>query len=192
VAERFNAPVLKTGVRKDSWVRIPPPPLLQDNDLQSVPGLVPVLDYMDDKDVSRFLSRVGVDATSQDVLELRGPTSDDLSRIIWRAPVRFYIGEISLDSEVGDPFLHAAAADAPILEQQPVPTPAPDATSRRQDRERKGRAMSGFQAPRDWVPRAVHDLTVREIELGPRFVGCLVSQRWLEFQGDAKQLPPCT
>ena len=27
VAERFNAPVLKTGVRKDSWVRIPPPPL---------------------------------------------------------------------------------------------------------------------------------------------------------------------
>ena len=26
VAERFNAPVLKTGVRKDSWVRIPPPP----------------------------------------------------------------------------------------------------------------------------------------------------------------------
>ena len=28
VAERFNAPVLKTGVRKDSWVRIPPPPFL--------------------------------------------------------------------------------------------------------------------------------------------------------------------
>ena len=27
MAERFNAPVLKTGVRKDSWVRIPPPPL---------------------------------------------------------------------------------------------------------------------------------------------------------------------
>ena len=27
VAEWFNAPVLKTGVRKDSWVRIPPPPL---------------------------------------------------------------------------------------------------------------------------------------------------------------------
>ena len=26
MAERFNAPVLKTGVRKDSWVRIPPPP----------------------------------------------------------------------------------------------------------------------------------------------------------------------
>ena len=29
VAERFNAPVLKTGVRKDTWVRIPPPPLMQ-------------------------------------------------------------------------------------------------------------------------------------------------------------------
>jgi hypothetical protein len=27
VAERFNAPVLKTGGRKPSWVRIPPPPL---------------------------------------------------------------------------------------------------------------------------------------------------------------------
>ena len=27
MAEWFNAPVLKTGVRKDSWVRIPPPPL---------------------------------------------------------------------------------------------------------------------------------------------------------------------
>ena len=29
VAERFNAPVLKTGGRKPSWVRIPPPPLLE-------------------------------------------------------------------------------------------------------------------------------------------------------------------
>ena len=27
MAEWLNAPVLKTGVRKDSWVRIPPPPL---------------------------------------------------------------------------------------------------------------------------------------------------------------------
>ena len=27
MAERFNAPVLKTGGRKPSWVRIPPPPL---------------------------------------------------------------------------------------------------------------------------------------------------------------------
>jgi hypothetical protein len=27
VAERFNAPVLKTGGRKPTWVRIPPPPL---------------------------------------------------------------------------------------------------------------------------------------------------------------------
>ena len=27
MAERFNAPVLKTGVRKDTWVRIPLPPL---------------------------------------------------------------------------------------------------------------------------------------------------------------------
>ena len=26
MAERFNAPVLKTGVRKDPWVRIPLPP----------------------------------------------------------------------------------------------------------------------------------------------------------------------
>ena len=38
MAERFNAPVLKTGGRKPSWVRIPPPPLgntktrLQDQD----------------------------------------------------------------------------------------------------------------------------------------------------------------
>ena len=28
VAERFNAPVLKTGGRKPTWVRIPPPPLV--------------------------------------------------------------------------------------------------------------------------------------------------------------------
>ena len=35
VAERFNAPVLKTGVRKDSWVRIPPPPYFKSSRILS-------------------------------------------------------------------------------------------------------------------------------------------------------------
>ena len=35
MAEWFNAPVLKTGVRKDSWVRIPPPPLEESRVLRS-------------------------------------------------------------------------------------------------------------------------------------------------------------
>ena len=30
MAERFNAPVLKTGGRKPTWVRIPPPPFQAD------------------------------------------------------------------------------------------------------------------------------------------------------------------
>ena len=40
VAERLNAPVLKTGVLRDSWVRIPPPPFAGSQRVWSYPDQV--------------------------------------------------------------------------------------------------------------------------------------------------------
>ena len=89
VAERFNAPVLKTGVRKDSWVRIPPPPLsvirnsMTRNDLRTNRGYgVPLVansppDYQPESIHQTHRSRTDIDFAN-----------DRLDRRLRLAPIR--------------------------------------------------------------------------------------------------------